>query len=173
MEASMTRSLTPPAPVSLAAFDAMFEAVKNWGRWGADDERGTLNYLTPDKVAAAAALVRSGRTVSMAIPINKVAGPDNPNPAVHLMSLMHDIPISESGLSFGMCYLGMASHRDCHTHVDALNHVGYRGELYSGKPAALLTSRGSDWGSIAAYATGIVRRDVLLDSAKYSSVDSL
>ena len=51
----MTRTLTPPAPVTLANFDAMFEAVKNWGRWGPDDERGTLNYLTPDKVAAAAA----------------------------------------------------------------------------------------------------------------------
>ena len=125
----------PAAPVTLADFDAMFEAVKNWGRWGPDDERGTLNYLTPDKVAAAAALVRSGRTVSMAIPINKVAGPDNPNPAVHLMSLMHDIPISASGLSFGMCFLGMASHGDCHTHVDALNHVAYRGQLYNGKPA--------------------------------------
>ena len=103
----MTRTLTPPAPVSLAEFDATFEAVKNWGRWGPDDERGTLNYITHDKVAAAVALVRSGRTVSMAIPINKAAGPDNPNPAVHLMSLMHDLPISKSGLSFGMCFLGM------------------------------------------------------------------
>ena len=139
----------------------MFEAVKNWGRWGPDDELGTLNYLTPDKVAAAAALVKSGRTVSMAIPINKVAGPDNPNPAVHFMSLMHDLPVSPSGLSFGMCFLGMASHGDCHTHVDALNHVAYRGQLYNGKPASLLTSRGSDWGSIAAYANGIVGRGVL------------
>ncbi len=169
----MSRTLTPPAPITLAAFDAMFESVKNWGRWGPDDERGTLNYLTPDKVAAAAALVRSGRTVSMAIPINKVAGPDNPNPAVHFMSLMHDIPISESGLSFGMCFLGMASHGDCHTHVDALNHVGLRGQLYNGKPASLLTSRGSEWGSIAAYATGIVGRGVLLDAAHYRHVDWL
>src|SRR5690349_16562837 len=104
----VTRTLTPPAPVSLAEFDATFEAVKNWGRWGPDDERGTLNYITPDRVAAAAALVKSGRSVSMAIPINKAAGPDNPNPAVHLMSLMHDLPISKSGLSFGMCFLGMA-----------------------------------------------------------------
>jgi hypothetical protein len=86
-------------------------------------------------VAAAAALVRKGRCVSMAIPINKQAGPDNPNPAVHLMSLMHDLPVSESGLSFGMCYLGMASHGDAHTHVDALNHVAYKGKLYNGKPA--------------------------------------
>ena len=101
----------------------------------------------------------------MAIPINKVAGPDNPNPAVHLMSLMHDIPISESGLSFGMCFLGMASHGDCHTHVDALNHVAYRASSTTASRPRLLTSRGSDWGSIAAYATGIVGRGVLLDAA--------
>ena len=35
----------------------MYKSVKNWGRWGPDDELGTLNYITPDKVAAAAALV--------------------------------------------------------------------------------------------------------------------
>ena len=45
----MTRTLTPPAPVSLEEFDDLFKKVKNWGRWGPDDERGTLNYLTPDK----------------------------------------------------------------------------------------------------------------------------
>jgi kynurenine formamidase len=169
----MSRTLTPPAPVSLAEFDRMYESVKNWGKWGPDDDRGTLNYITPDKVAAAAALVMSGRSVSMAIPINKAAGPDNPNPAVHLMSLMHDLPVSNSGLSFGMCFLGMASHGDCHTHVDALNHVGYKGLLYNGKPASTLTSRGSDWGSIAAYSTGIVGRGVLLDAAHYRKVDWL
>ena len=49
----MTRSLTPPTPVTLAAFDAMFEELKNCGRWGAHDELGTHNYITPDKVAAA------------------------------------------------------------------------------------------------------------------------
>ena len=43
----MTRQLTPAAPVTLAAFDAMFEQVKNWGRWGENDELGTLNYITP------------------------------------------------------------------------------------------------------------------------------
>jgi kynurenine formamidase len=166
----MTRKRTPPSPVTLAAFDEMYEAVKNWGRWGPDDERGTMNYLTPDRIVAAVSLVRTGRTVSMAIPINKTAGPDNPNPAVHLMSLMHDLPVSESGLSFGMCYLAMASHGDCHTHVDALNHVAYKGQLYNGKPASLLTSRGSEWGSIAAYSTGVVGRGVLLDAARFRNV---
>lgn len=169
----MARTLTPPEPVSLAEFDRLFERVKNWGRWGPDDELGTLNYITAEKRAAAAALVRSGRTASMAIPINKVAGPDNPNPAIHFVSLNHDIPISASGLTFGMCFLGMASHGDCHTHIDALNHVGYRGQLYNGKPVATLTSQGSSWGSIAAYAQGIVGRGVLLDAARHRGVDWL
>lgn len=169
----MERRLTRPAPTTLAEFDRIFESIKNWGRWGPDDELGTLNYITPEHVTRAAALVRSGRRVSMAIPINKVAGPDNPSPAVHYMSLMHDIPISPAGLTFGMCFLGMASHGDSHTHIDALNHVGYRGQLYNGRPVSTLTSRGSEWGSIAAYANGIVGRGVLLDAARYRGVQWL
>lgn len=168
----MTRTLTPPAPLAFTAFEAMFEEMKTWGQWGADDERGTMNYLTPDKIAAAARLVRSGRCVSMAIPINKTAGPDNPNPAVHHMSQLHDIQISD-GLSFGMCALHMAAHGDCHTHVDALNHVAWQGQLYNGKPAALLTSKGSEWGAITAYHTGIVGRGVLIDAARHRGVDWL
>ena len=53
MSRAMTE-LTPPAPVTLAEFDEIFGAVKNWGRWGDDDELGTLNYVTPDTVRAAA-----------------------------------------------------------------------------------------------------------------------
>jgi kynurenine formamidase len=169
----MTRALTTPAPVSLAAFEAMFESVKNWGRWGPNDERGTLNYITPEKVVAAAKLVRSGRHVSMAIPIGKTATADNPAPATHVFSLLHDLPVTKSGLSFGMCYLGMGSHGDAYTHVDALNHVGYKGRLYNGKPVSTLTSRGSEWGAITAYASGLVGRGVLLDAARYRGVEWL
>ena len=50
------------AKMSLEGFDKLFESLKNWGRWGAEDRKGTLNYVTPDKVSAAAALVKSGRT---------------------------------------------------------------------------------------------------------------
>ena len=79
----MATTMAPARRVSLAEFDAIFESVKNWGRWGADDELGTLNLITPEQVRAAAALVRTGRRVSLAIPINTVAGPDNPSPALH------------------------------------------------------------------------------------------
>ena len=65
----------------------------SWGRWCTDDERGTLNYIyiTPGRIRKAASLVRSGRTVSIAVPINKIAGPDNPRPAVHYMVLGYDV----------------------------------------------------------------------------------
>ena len=109
----------------------------------------------------------------MAIPIGKTATADNPSPAVHVFSLLHDIPISEAGLTFGMCWLGMGSHGDAYTHVDALNHVGYKGKLYNGKPVSTLTSRGSEWGSVTAYSTGLVGRGVLLDAARYRGVDWL
>ena len=79
--------------VTLEEFDRIFESVKNWGRWGADDVLGTMNLITPERVTAAAALVRSGRRVSMEIPINTIAGPDNPNPAIHFVTQGHDIDI--------------------------------------------------------------------------------
>lgn len=169
----MARTLTFPEPLSLEAFNALFESVKNWGRWGPEDQLGTLNYLTPERVAAAASLVRSGRRVSLAMDVNTVAGPDNPSPAIHYISLNHDIPVGPAGLTFAMCFLGMASHGDAHTHIDALNHIGYRGQLYNGKPVSTLTSRGSEWGGIDAYATGIVGRGVLLDAARHRGVDWL
>ena len=67
----------------------------------------------------------------------------------------------------------MASHGDCHTHIDAPNHVAYRGQLYNGKPASTLTSLGSDWGGVDTYATGLVGRGVLLDAARHRGVDWL
>src|SRR5207253_4991414 len=82
---------TPPSPVSKSEFDRLFESVCNWGRWGPEDDKGTLNYITPERVRRAAGLVRSGRSVSMAVPISTVAGPDNPRPAAHYMVQSYDV----------------------------------------------------------------------------------
>jgi kynurenine formamidase len=156
-----TRERTPN--ISLSEFETMFEAVKNWGRWGEDDTLGTLNYITPEHVKRAAGLVKSGRSVSMAIPINTVAGPDNQSPAIHHMTQMFDLPIDSTSLRFGMDFLGMSCHGDCHTHIDALCHIAYGGHVYGGRPESVLTSRGGTTLDIATYANGIVGRGVLLD----------
>ena len=43
-----------------------FDSLSNWGRWGDDDQMGTLNFLSPDKVKRAVSLVEEGTTVSCA-----------------------------------------------------------------------------------------------------------
>src|SRR5271170_6803412 len=63
----------------------MFEKLSNWGRWGKDDQRGALNFITNQKRAAAARLVQTGESVSMALALATIAAPDNPSPVTHLM----------------------------------------------------------------------------------------
>lgn len=157
--------------MSVQEFESLFESLKNWGRWGPDDERGTLNYITPDKVRAAAGLVRSGRSVSMSIPVNTIAGPDNPHPAIHHMVTTFDVDVGAGKhLGFAMDFLGMQFHGDCHTHIDALCHIAYKGRLYNGRPAGLVTSRGASGLDITAFASGIVSRGVLLDIPRFRGV---
>jgi kynurenine formamidase len=161
---------TKPEHLSKQEFDELFQRVCNWGRWGPDDERGTLNYITPERVREAASLVRSGRSVSMAVPINKVAGPDNPHPAVHYMVQNYDIrhPLGEP--QFCTDFLACEFHGDCHTHIDAPCHIAYRGKLYNGKPVSAVTSKGPLLQDITAYAHGIIGRGVLLDIPRLRGV---
>ncbi len=161
---------TPPAHMSAQEFEELFKKICNWGRWGPDDERGTLNYITPAHVRAAAGLVRSGRSVSMAIPVNTVAGPDNPRPAVHYMVQTHDIKHDVGEPTILLEYMACECHGDCQTHIDALCHIGYKGKLYNGRPASSVTSRGPTSMDITTYAHGIVGRGVLLDIPRLRGV---
>jgi kynurenine formamidase len=161
---------TTPSRISAQQFDQLFRSVCNWGRWGPNDERGTLNYITPDDIRQAASLVRAGRSVSMAVPINKVAGPDNPRPAAHYMVQSYDIHSDLGEPQFCTDFLASEFHGDCHTHIDALCHIAYKGQLYNGKPANSVTSRGPSLQDITAYAHGIVGRGVLLDIPRLRNV---
>jgi kynurenine formamidase len=156
--------------MSAQQFDDLFKKVCNWGRWGPEDERGTLNYITREHVRHAASLIRTGRTVSLAIPINKVAGSENPQPPTHLMVQSYDAASPLGEPQFAMDYFGGGCHGDCHTHIDALCHIAYKGKLYNGKPANLVTSHGPSLMDITAYAHGIVGRGVLLDIPRLRGV---
>ncbi|MEO8263141.1 MAG: cyclase family protein, partial [Pseudolysinimonas sp.] len=156
--------------VTTAEFVDLFASVKNWGRWGADDERGALNFLTPELVSAAASLVRSGRTVSLALKLDTVEGPDNPSPVEHRMLLTAANDIGSGSLRFGADYLGLAFHGDAHSHIDALCHVMYEGAMYNGFPDARVTTTGAELESIDVARDGIVGRGVLLDIPRLRSV---
>jgi len=149
--------------VSAGEFRALFEQVSSWGRWGTRSERGALNNLSADGVLAAAALVRSGVTVSLGQPLNTSPRIDNPEPAVHRMTMLPDVEIGSGGLRFAKDYIGVDYHNDGHSHIDAFSHVAFDGSLYGGKPASGVTSKGSASGAIDVLADGLVGRGVLLD----------
>jgi kynurenine formamidase len=86
------------------------------------------------------------------------------------MTVTYDTTWSHGEPAFSMDYLGCACHGDCHTHIDALCHIAYKGKLYNGKPVTSVTSQGAKIMDITAYAQGIVGRGVLLDIPRLRGV---
>jgi kynurenine formamidase len=144
---------------------AIFRAVSNWGRWGAEDERGTLNYLTPERTAAAAKLVKDGRTVSCARNFPVQPGPENPTPALHHIVVGGDDPCTHGipGMEVSLDFIGIAYHGLASSHIDALCHVFVDGKMYNGFPATDVRSTGARRNSIMSAREGLVGRGVLLD----------
>lgn len=143
-------------------FRLLYEGLRARVPWGPQDRRGALNYITPTEVAAACREVRLGRTVSLAAPVEDRETPDNPDPARHQM--MGPLGADAGrGLSFSMDRIAMNIHGNADSHIDALCHVIFDGQLYNGPPADMVTESGAAELSIAVAADGIVGRGVLLD----------
>jgi kynurenine formamidase len=158
------------ADLSAAEFRELFQAVSTWGRWGADDERGALNYLTADRVLAAARLVRSGETITLSLPLPTQPGIDNPVPADHRMTMLGNEDIGSGTLRFAKDYVGADYHNPSHSHIDALCHVAFDGAFYNGKPTATLTPEGAAADAIGVLKDGLVGRGVLLDVPRLRGV---
>ena len=154
--------------MTLSEFKELFQAVSNWGRWGEDDERGALNRLNADRVVAAAALIHTGRTMSLSLPLNTHAGIENPEPADHHMTKMADA--NAGGLQFVKDYIGIDYHNDSHTHLDAFCHVAFDGLLYNGVPCDSITAKGGAADTVAAAKDGLIGRGVLLDVPRLRAV---
>ena len=153
-------------------FQALFDRCSNWGHWGPDDERGTLNLITPEQTRRAAGLVREGHTVSCALPINTQADVENTQPAVHLMLRAGDVVESWPTRSTAD-YLALAPHGQAHSHLDALCHVSWQGKIYNDRPVSVVTSRGALANAITIGQNGIVTRGVLLDIPPLKDVEWL
>ena len=150
-----------------AELDALWDACcgENWGRWGADDERGTLNHLTADHRRRAAALVVDGVTISLAHDLGVNPTPECPFPAHHHMLAAGDSRENTGipGYEASRDYVGTQVHGLGITHVDALCHMFVRGEMYNGRPASDVRSDGARSNTIMTFADGVVGRGVLLD----------
>jgi kynurenine formamidase len=150
-------------PVSAAEFRALFTEVATWSRWPGGPKRGALNHLTPERVVAAARLVRTGQTVSLATPLGTEQGLANPQPAEHHMTQMPADDIGFGTVRFAKDYIGVDFHNDGHSHIDALSHVVYDNTIYGGLADDSITDTGADEASIELVRDGLVGRGVLLD----------
>lgn len=126
--------------------------LSNWGRWGSNDQLGTLNHITAERRAAAAALVMAGETVSLARPIH--LGDGSVERGVHELIRRPDGGARD--------YVGLVFHGFAVTHIDALCHVSDGRDLYNGYPDEASDS-GYANGDVLPMAAGIVGRGVLLD----------
>lgn len=147
-------------PMDRATFDLLYEDLKRWGTWD-DAQRGAWNRLTPAHTIAAAAGVRSGRIVGTALPWATETAVDNPRPALHHMVDLGDREAPEP--STNKDFLGIDYHGKSTTHLDALSHIAYRGELFGGRNSReSVGAVGASYGSVARLGL-YVGRGVLLD----------
>jgi kynurenine formamidase len=161
------------------------QACSNWGRWGDDDEYGTLNLIEPAHVARAASTVELGEVLSLALPYDD-SGPQTGgfgrfNP-IHLMTrdgndaLANTTPRDYYGGRDA--YIRSADDiiimpLQCGTQWDALGHIIFEGKIYNGFDASMVSSRGALRGDVVKAADRMAGRGVLLDVARWQGVDSL
>ncbi len=151
-----------------AVIDQWMVDLSNWGRWGDDDQLGTLNLLTSQTRVAAAGLVKSGISVSLAHEVLTETALDNGNPYEHKMTAVGSSPGPWSGDSIGVSYHGYA-----HSHLDALCHRFHDGKMYNGFSEELVTADGCGKLAITAAEHGLFGRGVLIDMAAFKGVDWL
>ncbi len=144
---------------------ALFDRVDNAGRWGPDDELGTLNYITPQKRCQAAALVTVGEVISLAVPIVPQPAPGGPRAIDHRLFYGNDPDSPPHVPPHAGDYLGLDLHQHGLTHLDCVSHIGsHDGRVYNGRRFDDVTAEdGVTHGSIFAQRGGIVSRGVLLD----------
>ena len=155
------------------------EKLSNWGRWGPDDQIGTLNFITPEDIVAAAGLIRKGKTFALGLPLDEklqsglFGGRWNP---IHTMlATGTDAVAGNQDVEVGLRYADDAINLPCQcsTQWDALAHIFLDDKMYNGYDATLVDTNGARKNGIENTASRMVGRGVLLDVARHKGVGSL
>jgi kynurenine formamidase len=165
---------------SIALVDDLCLRYRNWGRWGYDDQRGTLNFITPEALVYAATMIRTGRIVSCGLPFHS-DGPQSggfggrTNPVHSMLQDGGDIALGAQDDIALLRYTddAVTMPLQCGTQWDALAHIFYRGQMYNGHGLEHVTSKGAFINGIENIADAVAGRGVLLDVPLYRGVDWL
>src|ERR1700684_2420411 len=157
-------------------FAAIAAKVNNWGRWGRDDQVGTLNLITEEVRKRAARCVTTGKAFPLGIALSEAEGwqkgivPGRFNP-IRTMSYLN-VALSDDGDWICSNEDVVTMPLQCATHWDGLAHVSYGGKIYNGFPQSSVTSAGASKCGIH-LVDSLVGRGVLLDVARAKGVEVL
>jgi kynurenine formamidase len=158
---------------------AAAEKYRNWGKWGAEDQLGTLNYITPAKIAEASQLAREGKVFSLALPLDQ-HGPQNGslgrfNPVHAMLADGGDWAAGARPFANGIGGADdlISMPLQCATHWDALSHIFDHGNMWNGYSSEKVTSAGAALNGIECATDKLISRGVLLDIARFKGVESL
>jgi kynurenine formamidase len=160
-------------------YDAV-KKVSNWGRWGDDDQIGTLNNIAPEDVVTAAGLVRKGKVFSLGLslkePIQSGLFGGRWNPIHTMLATGTDAASGNQDEPYPyLRYADDAINMPCQasTQWDALCHIFLDDKMYNGYDAQLVDVKGAKKLGIEHVRDKMVGRGVLLDIARFKGVDSL
>lgn len=150
-----------------ADFERWMKQLSNWNRWGKDDQKGTVNLITPAKVKQAAALAKSGITVSLERKLDTMESADNSNPLTHIMTNTGENPVAGA---YAMDRYEISYHGYGHTHMDALGHAFYDGKMYNGYAQSTVTKAGAAKNDVTAFQNGVVTRGIIVDIPRLKGI---
>ena len=150
--------------------------VRNWSRWGVDDQIGTLNLIDDEARRRAAGAVRSGKAFALGLALSEAEGiqagfiEGRVNPMRAMIQVNHPLSADPEWICSSEDVVTMAL--QCATHWDALAHCSYKGTIYNGYPASSVDEHGASRCGIHNLTT-VVSRGVLLDVARTHAVPVL
>jgi len=152
--------------------------LNNWGKWGPNDEIGTVNNVTTASIVKAANLVKEGKVFNLGMQLNN-HGPQRHGYPMSRFNPIHTMFSSGADTAAGVSEWGGADDMvvmatQCASHWDALCHVHAEGaKLWNGYDAKTCSSAGATKNGIEKYSNKLVGRGVLLDMARFKKVDML
>lgn len=144
----------PAEPFTIETLDQWMEEISNWGRWGDNDQLGTLNLITPQIRKQAAALVKEGISVSLSMDLDVDSSLNNTQPFQHTLVRFGQWTMDTYCISY---------HGYTHSHIDAQRHIAHDGKIYNGYPEENIKQIGSGNMGIHHMKNGIFTRGVLVD----------
>jgi kynurenine formamidase len=164
------------SPIADDEWRSYFDSLSNWGRWGPEDQLGTLKLVDADKVRRAASLVKEGLRVSCSRIVefgSRVSVYEAEDAPLHFVSST-GARLTADGAGGGLDWVGFPIHGLYMTHLDSPIHQIWGGAMYNGHPAGTLTAEaGATAGAIDLAGGGIVSRGILLDVAEVHGVEYL